>query len=255
MTSWPLGPMLGFDTETTGVNTETDRIVSAALVNAAAGQGRNSETVFINPGVSIPQGATQIHGITNEWIQTNGEPPDTALEAVVMILAAVLRDHDQPLVGHNITYDLTILDRECRRHGVVPLSDRVDIWPVVDTLVLDKAVDKFRKGTGMRKLEAITQLYRVPAIGQAHTAEADAYAAVAVAYRIGTVYKAVGDLSLEQLHHWQVELKVGQDKSLASWLKGQKRDFSDCTGEWPIRLPAVLRPIEPTDNLEDVPLW
>jgi DNA polymerase-3 subunit epsilon len=243
--------MLGFDIESTGVSAEDDRIVSASLVNVIPGQGRLAETVYINPGVPIPQGAVDIHGITNEWIQQNGEAPATGVETVTLVLAAVLRDHDQPIVGHNVVYDLTMLDRECRRHGVVPLCDRVDVWPVIDTLVLDKAVDRFRKGTGMRKLEAIAQLYNVPRIGQAHTSEADAYTALAVAYRIGTMYRPVGELTLEQLHAWQKELKVGQDKSLASWLKGQKRPHEDCTGEWPYRTFAI----EPTDDLVDVPLW
>ncbi len=247
---WFDGPMLAFDTETTGVSVENDRIVSASLVNVVPERARLSDTVYINPGVPIPPGASAIHGITDEWITANGGDPLESLEAVVLVLAAVLSTHDVPIVGHNLVYDFTILDRECRRHGVTPLSDRVEIWPAIDTFILDKKVDPFRKGTGMRKLENILPLYNVPQVGKAHTSEADCYSAAAVAWRMGRLYPPLGALSLAQVHALQVEWKKQQDKNMATWLKGQKRDYSDCTGEWPVRLPA-----EPAGELEEVPLW
>ncbi|NUQ88686.1 MAG: 3'-5' exonuclease, partial [Glycomyces artemisiae] len=57
---WFEGPLLGFDTETTGVSVEQDRIVQAALVT-----GTGSTTWLIDPGVTIPPGATRVHGITD----------------------------------------------------------------------------------------------------------------------------------------------------------------------------------------------
>lgn len=246
---WADGALLGFDTETTGISVYEDRIVSASLVHVTT-DGVNDETLYINPGVPIPDGASAIHGITNEWIAANGGDPAEELEAVAAVLAAVLGDRATPIVGHNLVYDFTILDYDCRRNGVVPLSERIDIWPCVDTFVLDKKVDPFRKGTGMRKLENILPLYNIPQDGTAHTSSADALAALRVAWRMSRMYPALGALSCEEVHQLQVRLKVDQDKNMATWLKGQKRDYSDCTGEWPVRLPAV-----PTGELEDVPLW
>ncbi|MGO2360817.1 MAG: exonuclease domain-containing protein, partial [Brachybacterium tyrofermentans] len=42
--SWIDAPLLGFDTETTGTNVASDRIVTVALVHSV-GPGRENETV------------------------------------------------------------------------------------------------------------------------------------------------------------------------------------------------------------------
>ena len=51
--AWTQGPFLGFDTETTGVNTSTDRIVTAALITREGGV-TTERTWLLNPGVEIP---------------------------------------------------------------------------------------------------------------------------------------------------------------------------------------------------------
>ncbi|MDR0366186.1 MAG: hypothetical protein LBH68_05095, partial [Bifidobacteriaceae bacterium] len=69
---WQSGDMrdlVGFDTETTGVRTEADRIVTAALVCRRADGSREAATWLINPGVEIPAQATAVHGITTAKAQ------------------------------------------------------------------------------------------------------------------------------------------------------------------------------------------
>ncbi|CAM5719513.1 3'-5' exonuclease [Streptomyces violaceorubidus] len=54
MTNWFEGPLAAFDTETTGVDTETDRIVSAALVvQDAPGLRPRVTRWLVNPGVPV----------------------------------------------------------------------------------------------------------------------------------------------------------------------------------------------------------
>lgn len=58
--AWPLGPLLGFDTETTGVDPSGDRLVTAALVRRAAPQAdgvrpQSVTTWLADPGVEIPR--------------------------------------------------------------------------------------------------------------------------------------------------------------------------------------------------------
>ena len=79
------------------------------------------------------------------------------------------------VVGHNVSYDLTIAAAEARRHG---LGDLVISGPVLDTYVLDKQLDRFRPGK--RTLTALALHHRI-AMGPAHDASADAAAAVALA--------------------------------------------------------------------------
>lgn len=247
---WADGPLMGFDIESTGVDVETDHILTASFVHARPGETLLSETVWMNPGVAIPVGATQIHGITNEKIKQVGEDPATVLESTVLILTAMVNDQT-PIVGMNISYDLTILDRNCRRHGVVPLGERLDpIAPVVDIMVLDKLVDPFRKGTGMRKLSALCPLYKVDP-GTAHESASDALAAMRIAWRMAKLYPALGRLSAMELHRGQVMWKAEQDKSFARWLKTQKRDATGVDGQWPIRYPVTAAAYADTGSM----LW
>lgn len=234
--SWMEQPWIAFDTETTGVDVERDHILTASMVHIRPKQARLAETVWINPGVPIPPGATAIHGITDEVIQRSGEDPAESLEAICMVLAAILRDRTA-LVGMNLPFDLTILDRNCRRVGVAPLAQRLGgaIAPAVDVFVLDKAVDPYRKGS--RKLEALCNLYRVPIV-QAHSSEHDAYAAAAVAWRIGRMYPSLAALTADQLHQLQAGWKASQDASFARWLRSQNKDAAGVDGAWPWRPPA-----------------
>ena len=206
-----------------------------------------SSTEWIDPGVPIPESASKIHGIYDRDIKEKGQDPPETLEAIVLVIAALMSE-GVPLVGMNMAFDLTMLDRNCRRWGVVPLCDRVEIVPVIDAMVLDKKVEPFRRGTGMRRLTSIAPLYGVPIDGKAHTSEFDALLAARVIWRIGKMYHPVGQLSAIELHHYQVVWKQAQDKSFAAWLKGQQRDATGVDGQWP------YRPFDPPREEVDA-LW
>ncbi|MGO1294940.1 MAG: exonuclease domain-containing protein, partial [Cellulosimicrobium funkei] len=62
-TPWTAGPLLGLDTETTGLDVDVDRVVTAALVLREPG-ATHVRTWLLDPGVEIPAEATGIHGIT-----------------------------------------------------------------------------------------------------------------------------------------------------------------------------------------------
>src|SRR5262245_56086358 len=76
MAYWYEGPLAAFDTETTGVDVETDRIVSAAVVAQDAPGVRPRVTRWlVNPGVPVPTEATAVHGLTEDHVQCNGRWP------------------------------------------------------------------------------------------------------------------------------------------------------------------------------------
>ncbi len=67
MTCWYEGPLVAFDAEPAGVDVETDRIVSAAVVvQDAAGSRPRVTGWLVNPGVPVPAGATAVHGLTDD---------------------------------------------------------------------------------------------------------------------------------------------------------------------------------------------
>ena len=237
MTVWFEGRLAGFDLETTGVNVETDRIVTACVVQCGAKQPTQSFNWLADPGIEIPEEAAKVHGITTERARAEGRPAAEVVEQVVAGLAeSVLAG--LPVVAMNASFDLTTLDREARRHGVQPLTDIVgkDLR-VVDPRVLDKKVDPYRRGG--RKLEDLCRTYDVRLDG-AHSADADAIAACRVAWRIATTKPAIGRASLDELHALQIEWARQQAESLRAYFArtpGKESWADGVRTEWPL-IPA-----------------
>lgn len=184
MTCWYEGPLAAFDTETTGVDVETDRIVSASVVvqEGPAIRPRVSRWL-INPGVPVPASATAVHGLTDEHLQRNGRWPSPVVEEIARALAEQAAA-GRPLVIMNAPFDLTMLDRELRRHRASSLDRWFESTPllVLDPRVLDKHLDRYRKGR--RTLTDLCAHYGVTLEG-AHDAAADALASLEVVRAVG----------------------------------------------------------------------
>jgi DNA polymerase-3 subunit epsilon len=229
--SWHLGRLCGFDTESTGVDVETDRIVTACVVQCGGNQPVAAANWLADPGVDIPEAAANVHGITTERARVEGRPAGEVIEQVVTALTAVVVS-GIPIVAMNAPFDFTLLDREARRHGVQPLTDIVgDDLRVIDPRVLDKQVDTYRPGK--RTLTDLCAHYDVP-LGAAHSADADALAACRVAWRLGSRYPKLAELDLTQLHKLQVEWAAEQAASFQEYLRKKDPD-AVIDGSWPLR--------------------
>lgn len=234
--SWSLGLMASFDLETTGTDPETARIVTAcvALIDGTGFEKPVVNKWLVNPGVAIPEEATAVHGVTTDQARAEGTDPAEAARD----LSALLADYceaEYPIIAYNACYDLTVLDRECRRHDVPSLADRCadDRLPlnIIDPLVLDKHVDKFRRGK--RTLEAACQHYGVRIDG-AHDASNDALAAARIAWRIAQRHPQIAAMRLSDLHDLQVEAKREQAESFREYLRSQGKPCEDVSGDWPM---------------------
>lgn len=231
MTGWHEGPLVGFDLETTGPDPETARIVTASIVRR--GTPQDGETGWlVDPGVEIPEEATAVHGITTEQARAAGVNPGEAAREIRDQLHAAMTQ-GWPLVIYNAPYDLTVLDRETHRHGQLGFcelfTDAVGL--VIDPLVLDKHVDRFRRGK--RTLTAACEHYKVTLDG-AHNSASDAIAAMRVAWRIARHYPAVAATSLADLHELQVKARADQAASFQDYLRRQGKDEA-VDGSWPLR--------------------
>lgn len=238
-----------FDVETTGTNPETDRIVSAYIgVHFRDGEHRTIGEWLIDPGIEIPEAATEIHGITTERARLLGAAPADAIAEIEAALAASLA-MGSPLVVMNAAYDLTMLDREvARHHGGRPLA--FDPRPVLDPLVLDKAIPSERYRKGARNLGALCEHYGIPFVG-AHDATADARAAAAVLRPIlakvieETAAKGylVDEITLDTVHAWQIKWRERQTDSLVDYWRGLGRVVHDADHprDWPL-VPRALTP-------------
>ncbi|MFE6103223.1 3'-5' exonuclease [Streptomyces laurentii] len=224
--TWHTGRMAGFDLETTGVDVETDRIVTATVVQCGGGQPTVSAGWLADPGIEIPEGAAAVHGITTEKARAKGKPAAEVVADILSALGQVIAA-GIPVVAMNARYDLTLLDREAARHGLAPLPDG---FPVIDPLVLDKQVDRYRRGK--RNLTALCDHYQVP-LGAAHTSDADAIAACRVAWRIGQTRPNVAAMPLHELHAAQVGWAAEQAAGLQEYLR-RTDSAAYCPPEWPL---------------------
>jgi DNA polymerase-3 subunit epsilon len=217
-----------FDLETTGVDVETCRIVTAHVgVINAAGEPLETHSWLADPGVEIPEGASAVHGITTEYAQANGRPAAGVVAEVVDALRELL-GRGIPVTIYNAPYDLTLLNREALRHGITPLQTP---RPIIDPLVIDKFVDRYRKGK--RTLTAAAEQYGVD-LTSAHNAAADAVAAGRVAQALLAKYPAQLAIGLNDLHDLQTTWAAEQSASFQEYMRRSNPSFTTST-LWPER--------------------
>lgn len=256
--SWHTERLLAFDTETTGIDVETDRIVTAAAILVGGGRSRESRNWLSDvDGIEIPDAATAIHHVTTEHARAHGRPAKDVVEDVVTVLsecaaAGVI------IVGHNVVYDLTILDREARRHLGCGLADALDIarMRVVDTRVLDQHVLPRRRRVsekqGARQLITLAQVYGLGwDEAAAHGSEYDALMAARIAYRIGSLvamprgqrpefelgrfqqFDQLAGMDIDALHAAQVRWAAEQAAGLEQFFR-QKDPTAVVERSWPL---------------------
>lgn len=223
--TWADGPMVAFDLETTGVDVEVDRIVTASVVRID-GRATNTLSWLADPGVEIPAGATKVHGIRTEQARAEGRP---AAEVVAEIAEVLEFAHDDgvPVVVFNAPFDLTLLDRELRRYGWPPITS---LPLVIDPLVIDRATRKAWE----RKLGDVSAYHGVVLSEEdAHTSAGDCLAAARVAW-CQARRTPVGAFSLDEMQEWQRTAHAfWAEETEARWRTQGKGDVIDRS--WPIR--------------------
>lgn len=170
---------LFFDTETTGVPknykapiTDTDnwpRLVQIGWVLYDGEKKFVAEAEFVvkPDGFEIPEGASNVHGITTEKALSVG----SSLEEVLEIFKKTLEGCDT-IVGHNVSFDANIIGAEYwRLYGKSPLEGK----KTVDTMESSKAFVGIRNSYGY-KWPKLNELYKKlfnEDMGAAHTALMD----------------------------------------------------------------------------------
>jgi DNA polymerase-3 subunit epsilon len=247
MSTW--GERLGvFDLETTGVDVDTSRIVSACIaVLDESGAVMSRWNWLADPGIDIPEGASAVHGITTERARDEGRDAKLVVAEITQTLR-VLLSAGIPVTVYNAPYDLSLLDRECRRHGLEPL---VSPTPIIDPLVMDKSVDRYRKGK--RTLEVTAELYEV-SLDDAHDAGADAIAAGRVAQALLRRYPDDLDIGLTELHSRQKVWHAEQAASFQEYLRSKRGDDTYIADpSWPLKPAADTSSFVDTQPIPPLP--
>ncbi|KQR54609.1 DNA polymerase III subunit epsilon [Leifsonia sp. Leaf336] len=218
-----------FDLETTGVDVESARIVTAHVgLLGADGEVKHGRYWLLDPQVDIPAEATAVHGISTELAREKGMDAGAGVEAIVDQLRRLF-ERAIPVVAYNAPYDFTLLDREARRHGIEPL---VSPGPIIDPLVIDRAVDRFRPGK--RTLTVTATHYGVELIA-AHDAGADAIAAGRLAQAMAREHGEVLSIAAAELHTKQIDWCREQAADFQEYMRRARDPEFTASGLWPIR--------------------
>lgn len=226
MTSWTELPRATFDLETTGIDPKTARIVTASLVLVSPdGEVLRAGEWLADPGVEIPEQASAIHGITTEYAREHGKPAQQVAYEVAMALGGLFAD-GVPVIAFNAAYDFSVLHFELARYGYPPLT----CYPVLDPLVINKHVHKFKRGK--RTLEVLASEYSVE-LENAHTSKDDALAAERLLTAMSFEYEEI-EQSATALHEQQITWAAEQAAELQDYFNriGKQADVS---GAWPVR--------------------
>jgi DNA polymerase-3 subunit epsilon len=233
---------IAFDLETTGTDLAHDQPVSYALYFNDP-NGARSEHQLVKPTVPIAEEAIAVHGITQADVDERGLELATALRTLGNTLVRASRE-GRILVGMNVSFDLTILDQQLYTYFGKGLIDAGWNGPIFDTIVMDRQLDRFRKGK--RTLTALCDEYGV-VFENAHDALADSKACLDVAEAICERYP-----ELEELPN--SELLSMQTKAYLEWASGFN-DYRIRNGQDPITLyetwPVLLGP--PVISVDAVP--
>ena len=185
------------DLETTGLSVENDRIVELAIVKVLPGGDVVRLASLVHPGMPVPRGASDVHGLTDEHLAA--APRFDALAAEV---AAFLDGCD--IAGFNVgKFDLRLLAAELARCGT---SHSLERARVVDVMTIFHRHER-------RDLHAAVRFYA----GRDHHG-----------HRAGEDVDATIDVLIAQLDRYPA-LPAELD-ALADWCSGRQSDWLTADG-------------------------
>ncbi len=151
-----------FDIETTGLSTSKDRIIEIGAVKVEDGIILEEFSMFINPGIHIPDHVSLINNIYDDMVE------DAFLPGVVLYKFHQFIKHVDFLIGHNAKrFDYPFLESEFDRYFV-----KFNPFQVKDTMLVARA-----KMRGLRSysLAALCEVFNIEN-KDAHRALSDVYA-------------------------------------------------------------------------------
>ncbi len=109
--NWDKGRLVVLDTETTGTNVLKDDLIQIYATEVVEGKVERDFHFFVKNTLSVGSSA-QVHGLTDEFLQKNGRDPKEVLQELKDFIAG------DPVVGHNVIFDLSILEENSKRQGL-----------------------------------------------------------------------------------------------------------------------------------------
>jgi DNA polymerase III subunit epsilon len=172
------GLLLVFDTETTGIDTDEARIVELGAAYFEDRQFVELRRMLVNPGVPIPEAASQVHGIVDAQVAEKPSFAEVGPRFVKHLEGHARAGSTPHLAGYNaVSYDVPLLNRELERHGI---AHRIDPTRVHDPIVFIRYHFRHLR---RRDLTSACEELGVT-LERAHSAAADAKATGELLFRL-----------------------------------------------------------------------
>lgn len=200
-------PLIAFDLETTGLSTKSDRIIELSCIKLYPDRSREEFYRLLNPTCKIAKAATEIHGINDEKVM--GCP---TFAQIAVDLLSFMADCD--FTGFNLKkFDLPMLIAEFERVETT--------FPKEGTRIIDTHEIFITREP--RNLEKAYEKYCNKALIDAHSASADANAALEVLLAQISYY--------EDLPTTVEELGNAFSPSSKNWIDGKKKLYFNKSNE------------------------
>ncbi|EPY6471821.1 3'-5' exonuclease [Clostridium sporogenes] len=135
-----------FDVESTGINTTEDEIVQIAGIKINnKGEVIEKFERFLTPKKSVGD-SYLVHGFSDQFLKEKGEDKERVLKDFLEFVK------DTVVIGHNVTFDITILNSELQRLG----SGKANFKTYYDTLDIAR---RFYPNLTNHKLETLSKLF------------------------------------------------------------------------------------------------
>ena len=236
----PMTSIIALDLETTGLDPQKDAIIEIGAVRFNGRRVEDEWTTLIHPGRPIPPFITRLTGITDQMVIQS--PP---IKAVLPELVKFIGD--TPVLGHNVSFDLSFL----RRYNILNNNDVLDTYELASVLM---------PNAGRYNLGALAQQLSVP-LPATHRALDDAQATRAVFLRLWDEALAmplnlVAELvrlseSMEWGAYWVFRRVLqARSKEIISSSVVQHAYQGPLFEETPFRLPVPIQPLDEPQPLD-----
>ncbi|TPN82460.1 3'-5' exonuclease [Aquimarina algicola] len=180
-----------FDTETTGLNTQTDRILSIGAIGLTGNviDITDSFEMYITQDTFNPE-TVKIHGILKQGHITKVSEK----EAIQLFLEYI---KDSILVAHHTRFDLTMINNALARLQLPKLKNKT-----LDTEILFKKTKLCNQHNQRYSLDKLCNIFNI-AMHDRHTASGDAYITSLIFLKIIALLKKERKITLKDLFFGQ----------------------------------------------------
>lgn len=175
--------IVAFDIETTGLDSQNDRITEIGAVIMKGNEELARFQTFVDPEIAIPANIVQLTGITNEDVK--GAPSQEKAVRSFLEFAG-----DRPLAAHNANFDIGFIYQASVRYDI-PFES-----VYIDTLTLSQGILNDMKN---HKLDLVAGRLGLPEFNH-HRASDDAVTAGLILSRLFETVKEDGICKLTQLN-------------------------------------------------------